>query len=238
MHSSSMHLSSMHGALIRLADRVPQALVPRSARGCAPGGAASGHLATDDHVAVGPGQAHVQPVLGLLLDVGRVIQAQRLGPQPGQLSRGGLALRLELVDLAALGDVLTHRVGQAQRDRAEDPGQEGGPPDLIWPALTATARSAMVVSSVSPDRCEIMQLNPLRWAMATASSVSVIEPIWFTLTSSEFAARSVMPRRRRSGLVTNRSSPTICTRSPTAAVSVVQPPQSSSDSGSSSDTIG
>ncbi len=28
-------------------------------------------------------------------------------------------------------------------------------PVLIWPAPVATARSAMVVSSVSPERCEI-----------------------------------------------------------------------------------
>jgi hypothetical protein len=30
-----------------------------------------------------------------------------------------------------------------------------GAPVLIWPALVATARSAIVVSSVSPDRCEM-----------------------------------------------------------------------------------
>ena len=29
-----------------------------------------------------------------------------------------------------------------------------GAPLLIWPAFVATARSAMVVSSVSPERCE------------------------------------------------------------------------------------
>ena len=29
-------------------------------------------------------------------------------------------------------------------------------PVLIWPALVATAMSAMVVSSVSPERCEMM----------------------------------------------------------------------------------
>ena len=30
-----------------------------------------------------------------------------------------------------------------------------GAPVLIWPQLVATARSAMVVSSVSPERCDI-----------------------------------------------------------------------------------
>ena len=47
-----------------------------------------------------------------------------------------------------------------------------------------------------------------------------------------------MPRAMRSGLVTNRSSPTIWIRSPSAAVSAFQPAQSSSDSGSSMETIG
>jgi hypothetical protein len=42
----------------------------------------------------------------------------------------------------------------------------------------------------------------------TASRVSVSVPIWFTLTSSEFATPASMPRCRRSGFVTNRSSPT------------------------------
>ena len=30
-----------------------------------------------------------------------------------------------------------------------------GAPVLIWPALVATAMSAIVASSVSPERCEI-----------------------------------------------------------------------------------
>ncbi|RAO56665.1 hypothetical protein ONO86_00678 [Micromonospora noduli] len=96
----------------------------------------------------------------------------------------------------------------------------------------------MVVSSVSPDRWLIMHLKPARWARSTASRVSVSEPIWLTLTRTAFAAFSAMPRAMRCGLVTNRSSPTICTRSPIEAVSVCQPLQSSSASGSSIDTIG
>ena len=35
-----------------------------------------------------------------------------------------------------------------------------GAPALIWPALNATAISAIVVSSVSPDLCEIIVLYP------------------------------------------------------------------------------
>ena len=35
-------------------------------------------------------------------------------------------------------------------------------PVFIWPAFTATAMSAMVVSSVSPERCDIMVCMPAR----------------------------------------------------------------------------
>ena len=33
--------------------------------------------------------------------------------------------------------------------------ERAGAPVLIWPAFVATARSAIVVSSVSPERCEM-----------------------------------------------------------------------------------
>ena len=62
-----------------------------------------------------------------------------------------------------------------------------GAPVLIWPQLVATARSAIVVSSVSPERWLIMQRKPARCARSTASRVSVSEPIWLTLTSSALA---------------------------------------------------
>jgi hypothetical protein len=96
----------------------------------------------------------------------------------------------------------------------------------------------MVVSSVSPDRWLMMLAKLARCASDTASRVSLTVPIWFSLTRSALAARSAIPRRRRSGLVTNRSSPTICTRSPAEAVRSRHPAQSSSASGSSSETIG
>ncbi|CPU65606.1 Uncharacterised protein [Mycobacteroides abscessus] len=113
-----------------------------------------------------------------------------------------------------------------------------GAPVLIWPAFVATDRSAIVVSSVSPERCDTIAVKPLRCASSTASSVSVSVPIWLSFTRSEFAALSSMPFARRSGLVTNRSSPTICTRSPTSATSCDQLSHSSSDSGSSMETSG
>src|SRR5207247_58524 len=42
-------------------------------------------------------------------------------------------------------------------------------PVLIWPAFTATARSATTVSSVSLERCEITVPEPARFARASAS---------------------------------------------------------------------
>src|SRR5215468_11105240 len=54
-------------------------------------------------------------------------------------------------------------------------------PVLIWPAPVPTARSAIVVSSVSPERCEITVLNPASRAIRIASNVSVNVPIWFNL---------------------------------------------------------
>ncbi len=52
-----------------------------------------------------------------------------------------------------------------------------GAPVLICPAFTATARSAINVSSVSPDRWDIMVLYPLLRAKSMAESVSVRVPI-------------------------------------------------------------
>ena len=52
-----------------------------------------------------------------------------------------------------------------------------GAPVLICPAFSATARSAIVVSSVSPERCEMTAVYPARFAMVTASMVSVSVPI-------------------------------------------------------------
>ena len=113
-----------------------------------------------------------------------------------------------------------------------------GAPVLIWPQFVATARSAMVTSSVSPDRCDITTAYPDVCAMRTVSSVSERLPIWLTLTRIAFAAPRSMPWPSRSTFVTNRSSPTSCTRVPSAAVSCCQPSQSSSASPSSIETIG
>ena len=57
----------------------------------------------------------------------------------------------------------------------------------------ATARSAMVVSSVSPDRCETTADQPAPRASSMASRVSVSVPIWLSLMRTELAAPSSMP---------------------------------------------
>ena len=111
-------------------------------------------------------------------------------------------------------------------------------PVLIWPAAVPTARSAMVESSVSPDRCEMIVAYDASRAMATASSVSVTVPIWFSLTSSALPTWSAMPRVRISGLVTNTSSPTSCTLAPSVDVSSFHPSQSPSARPSSIETMG
>src|SRR5918996_4008301 len=113
-----------------------------------------------------------------------------------------------------------------------------GAPALICPAPVATARSAMVVSSVSPDRCEITRPKPASAARVTTSRVSVSVPIWLGFTRIALAARARIPASSRSGFVTNRSSPTIWHRPPRASVAAVHPSQSSSPSGSSIDSIG
>jgi enolase len=64
-----------------------------------------------------------------------------------------------------------------------------GAPVLIWPQPVATARSAIVTSSVSPERCDMTALYPAEWASRTASIVSLEDGMgaedwagWKTLT--------------------------------------------------------
>merc|ERR1712050_770057 len=55
-----------------------------------------------------------------------------------------------------------------------------GAPVLICPVQSPTARSAMVTSSVSPDRCEHITPHPFVLQSFTASIDSLTVPIWFT----------------------------------------------------------
>ena len=109
---------------------------------------------------------------------------------------------------------------------------------MICPALVATATSAIVASSVSPDLWDTTAVYPALFAISIASKVSVNEPIWFNFIRIEFPAPNSIPFFNLSVLVTNKSSPTICTLSPIALVSFTQPSQSSSPNPSSIETIG
>src|SRR4029077_20011414 len=91
-------------------------------------------------------------------------------------------------------------------------------PVLICPAPVATARSAMKVSSVSPERWEIIEVYPLRRARSMASRVSLTVPIWLTLIRMLLATPLSIPSCRNETLVTKRSSPTSWILSPSSLV--------------------
>ena len=63
---------------------------------------------------------------------------------------------------------------------------------------------------VSPDRCEHMTPQPFCLDSFTAAIDSEMDPIWFTLSKRQLAAFSSIALLMKSGLVTVRSSPTIC----------------------------
>ena len=65
--------------------------------------------------------------------------------------------------------------------------ERDGAPVLIWPVPIATTKSAIVVSSVSPERWLTMAVQPARRAIAIASIVSVSVPIWLSLIRTELA---------------------------------------------------
>ena len=70
------------------------------------------------------------------------------------------------------------------------------------------------------------------------SIVSVSVPIWFNFIRIALAELFLTPFFNLSKLVVNKSSPTICTLSPTNSTSLDQESQSSSSKGSSIETIG
>jgi len=77
-------------------------------------------------------------------------------------------------------------------------------PVLICPAPQATARSAMKVSSVSPERWEMTVPYALPLASSMHWRVSVSVPIWFTLMRMALATPSSIPLASRSTLVTKQ----------------------------------
>ena len=87
--------------------------------------------------------------------------------------------------------------------------ERDGAPVLIWPAPVATARSAMVVSSVSPERW-----RDDRGPAGAAGQLDRLERLGQRADLVELdqdgvgGALASIPRASRSVLVTNRSSPT------------------------------
>ena len=68
-----------------------------------------------------------------------------------------------------------------------------GAPVLIWPVPSPTQRSAIVLSSVSPDLCEIIDLYAAEVAHSIALIVSVKLPTWLNLINIAFAISSLIP---------------------------------------------
>ena len=66
-------------------------------------------------------------------------------------------------------------------------------PVFIWEDIVATAKSAINVSSVSPDLCEIIVLKLCFFAFDIVSRVSVRVPTWFSLIKIEFPAFFCIP---------------------------------------------
>src|SRR5207237_596074 len=76
----------------------------------------------------------------------------------------------------------------------------------------------IVTSSLSPERAETMAPQPAARAASSAAFASLIVPAWLGLTRTALHTPNAAARRTRAASVTRKSSPTICTRSPTAAV--------------------
>ena len=91
-------------------------------------------------------------------------------------------------------------------------------PVLIWDDIVATDKSAINVSSVSPDLCETIVLKLAFLASEITSKVSLKVPIWFGLIKILLAHLLSIPFFNLFELVTNRSSPTTWTFLPISAV--------------------
>ena len=110
--------------------------------------------------------------------------------------------------------------------------------DTVALATRSAYTSVMSHRSGETEDATIADVYAERVARATASRVSVRVPIWLTLIRIELATPESIPRLSRSVLVTNRSSPTSWTLSPSSCVRPFQPSQSSSSIPSSIERIG
>ena len=84
----------------------------------------------------------MQLIPGLLLDVGGIGVPLLLRLQVLDLSRVGLLSGQQLVDLLSLRDVLPHRVGQAERDRADHHREQRRPARQLGRAGRTGGRAA------------------------------------------------------------------------------------------------
>ena len=75
-------------------------------------------------------------------------------------------------------------------------------PVFIWFELVPTAKSAINVSSLSPDLCEIIVLKPIVWANLITSNVSETVPIWLSLINIELEDKFKKPFFNLSKFVT------------------------------------
>jgi hypothetical protein len=82
----------------------------------------------------------------------------------------------------------------------------GGPPTPLPLPLCSLFLS---LTSVSPERCDVITPHPASLLMRTASIDSLMVPIWLTLRRRALEEPASMARLTRLGLVTRWSSPTI-----------------------------
>ena len=75
-------------------------------------------------------------------------------------------------------------------------------PTLSWPAPQPTARWAIDMSSVSPERAETIVPKPGRAPSSQAALASLTVPAWFTLTSTALTLPSAAASATRRALVT------------------------------------
>jgi len=89
------------------------------------------------------------------------------------------------------------------------------------PVESPTTRSAIKVSSVSPERWDTMVPQPFDFAKLWALIDSVTVPIWFTFNKRQLQAFFSTAVLILEGFVTVKSSPTICNDSKKRALSYI-----------------
>ncbi len=102
--------------------------------------------------------------------------------------RSGETEDTTIADLAVAWDVRQIKTGAPARS------ERAGAPVLICPTSQATARSAIVVSSVSPERWLMTVPQPAPLPSLKAARVSLKVPIWLGLSRTALLALASIPR--------------------------------------------